>query len=154
MTTLTDLTNEFLAQKRIAVAGVSHTKDDAANGIFRKFRDYGYQVYPVNPNAESVEGVPCYPDVKSIPDGVDGVVIVTRPEVAEQIVHDCAEAGVHHVWMHRSFMGNSVSDAAVEFCKEHDIAVIDGACPMMFLEPDIGHRCMRWMMRVTGSLPA
>ena len=154
MTSLVDKTNAFLAQKRIAVAGVSHTQDDAANGIFRKLRDHDYAVFAVNPNAETVEGAPCYPDVKSIPGGVDGVVIVTRPEVTEQIVRDCAEAGIKHVWIHRSFVGSSVSDAAVQFCHDRGIAVIDGGCPMMFLEPDFGHRCMKWMMRVTGGLPA
>ena len=114
-------------------------------------------MFPINPHIETYDGSPCYPDVKSIPGGVEGVVIVTRPEITEKIVHQCAEAGVRIVWMHRSlhFMGKgSVSEAAVEFCKKNGVEVIAGACPMMFCEPvDFGHMCMRWMLRISGKMP-
>ena len=50
-------------------------------------------MFPVNPNADTFDGEPCYSDLQSIPGGVDGVVIVTRPELTEQIVRQCAEAG-------------------------------------------------------------
>jgi predicted CoA-binding protein len=153
MTTLNELVTDFLAQKRIAVAGVSRTENDAANGIYRKFRDKGYTVFAVNPNAETVEGDSCYPDLKSIPGGVDGVVIVTRPEVTEQIVRECSEAGVPRVWMHKNFGDGSTSEAAVLYCQEHGIAVIPAGCPMMFCAPDFGHRCIKWLMQMTGKLP-
>lgn len=144
---------EFLAQKRIAVVGVRSSQDDAANGIFRKLRDTGYTVFPVNPHADTVEGVTCYPNVQAIPDGVEGVVIVTRPEVTAQVVRDCAEAGVKSVWMHKG-MGNSVSDEAVQFCHDNGIAVIPGACPMMYCEPvDVFHKCFRWVLGAVGQLP-
>ena len=145
-------TTNFLNQKRIAVAGVRSTQDDAANGIFRKLRDEGYTVFAVNPSVESVEGETCYPNVQSIPGGVEGVVIVTSPKITEQVVRDCVDANVRSVWMHKS-MGNSVSEEAVKFAEEHGIEVIAGACPMMYCNPDIFHRCMRWMMGVTGGLP-
>lgn len=145
----------FLAQKRIAVAGVSRNPDGAvANFIYRKLRDTGYEVFPINPNAESVEGDHCYADLKSIPQPVDGVFIATTPQAAEQIVRECAAAGVSRVWMHRSFGTGSVSDAAVKFCDENKITVIAGGCPMMFCQPvDFGHKCMRWILKWSGSLP-
>jgi predicted CoA-binding protein len=91
--------------------------------------------------------------VKAIPGGVEGAVIVTRPEVTAQVVHECADAGVKQVWMHRG-MGNSVSDDAVKFCRENGIAVIPGACPMMYCEPvDFAHKCLRWIFGVVGKLP-
>ena len=153
MTTNNELVTDFLAQKRIAVAGVSRTQNDAANGIYRKLRDNGYTVFAVNPNAESVEGDPCYPNLKSIPGGVDGVVLVTRPEVTEKTVQECGEAGVTRVWMHHGLMGDSSSEAAVRYCQDQGIAVIPGGCPMMFCAPDFGHRCMKWIMQATGKLP-
>ena len=156
MPTLSENVDDFLAQKRIAVAGVSRNKDSTgvANGIYRKLRDAGYQVFAVNPNADTVEGDPCYPNLKAIPEPVDGVVIGTRPEIAEQIVNECAEVGVKRVWMHRSFGQGSVSDEATKFCLENDITVIPGGCPMMFCEPvDFGHKCMRWWLVLTGGLP-
>jgi len=147
----------FLSLERIAVAGVSRTKEGAANNIYRKLKSSGHTVFPVNPNTATFDSHPCYPDVKSIPGGVDGVVIVTRPETTLQIVHQCQDAGVQMVWMHRSldfFGGGSVSEAAVEFCRENGIEVIAGACPMMFCEPvDFGHKCMRWVLRMSGKMP-
>jgi uncharacterized protein len=156
MSTLEEKVADFLSQKRIAVAGVSRTKQDAANLIYKKLKEAGSEVFAVNPNAQSFGDDPCYPDLKSIPGGVGGVVIVTRPSVTEDIVRQCAEAGVTRVWMHQSMMKSvtSVSQEAAKFCEEHGITVIDGACPMMFCQPvDFGHKCMRWMMRLTGGLP-
>lgn len=153
MSTFNTKAEEFLAQERIAVAGVSRSQKDAANTIYVKLRDTGHQMFPINPNADVVEGDTCYASVKDIPGGVDGVVIVTRPDLTEQVVRDCVEAGVPRVWMHNNtFMGSSVSEKAVATCRENNIVVIDGGCPMMFL--DFGHKCMRWMLGVMNRLPA
>jgi predicted CoA-binding protein len=150
--------DEFLAQKRIAVAGVSrnNSRHPAANLIYRRLKKTGHEVFPVNPNMQMFEGDRCYPDLASIPGGVDGAVIVTRPQVTERIVRDCSEAGVRRVWMHQSIgkKASSVSPAAVEYCRQHEISVIAGACPMMYGDGvDVGHTCMRWILRLTGGLP-
>lgn len=156
-TTLQAKVADFLAQKRIAVAGVSrnNTHHPAGNLIYRRLKKSGHDVFPVNPNMQTFEGGPCYPDVKSIPGGVDGVMIVTRPEITERIVHECGDAGIRRVWMHQSMAkGSSVSPEAVEYCRQHDISVIAGACPMMYgAGVDFGHACMRWLLRLTGRLP-
>ena len=150
--------NDFLAQKRIAVAGVS--RDDshhpAANLIYRRLKSAGHDVFAVNPHLQTFDGDPCYPDLRSIPGGADGVVIITRPETTERIVRDCSEAGVRRVWMHQSMAkGSSVSPKAVEYCRQHDISVIAGACPMMYGPGvDFGHTCLRWILKLTGGLPA
>ncbi len=157
MTTLEAKVHDFLGQKRIAVAGVSrdHSHHPVGNLIYHRLKTTGHEVFAVNPHMQTFEGDRCYPDLRSIPGGVDGVVIITRPEVTEQIVHDCDQAGVHRVWMHQSFgKGTSVSPKAVEYCRDHDINVIAGACPMMYGDGvDVGHTCMRWMLKLTGGLP-
>lgn len=154
MSTLSEAVSDFLAQKRIAVAGVSRNEGQAANTVYKKLRDAGYQVFPVNPKAEEVEGDPCYADIKSIPGGVDGVVIATPPQATDQVVRECAEAGISRIWMHRSFGEGSVSSEAIDFCRENNITVIPGGCPMMFCEPvDFGHKCIRWILNLTGGLP-
>jgi predicted CoA-binding protein len=149
---------EFLAQKRIAVAGVSRNKGHhtAGNLIYQRLKKSGHDVFPVNPNMQSFEGDRCYPDLQSIPGGVDGVVVITSPRTTEKIVHDCTTAGVRRVWMHQSLSkGSSVSPEAVEYCRQHDIGVIEGGCPMMFGPGvDFGHACMRWIMKLKGELPA
>jgi hypothetical protein len=155
--TLEDKVHDFLAQKRIAVAGVSRNKGEhaAGNVIYARLRSSGHEVFAVNPHLKTFEGDRCYPDLGSIPGGVDGVVIITRPAITEQIVRDCPAAGVHRVWMHQSMAkGTSVSPEAVEYCRQHDITVIAGACPMMYCGADFGHTCMRWFLKLTGGLPA
>ena len=146
---------EFLGHKRIAVTGVSRTpKSHGGNIVYARLRERRYDVFAVNPNADEVEGDICYHDLKSIPGGVDAVVIATRPETAESTMRDCVELGVRDVWMHRAFGGGSVSDAATEYGLAHGITVIDGGCPLMF-EPtsDPGHKFIRFVCTLAGKVP-
>jgi predicted CoA-binding protein len=119
-------------------------KDHGSNTVYKRLRDRGYEVFAVNPNAEVVEGDACYQDLKSIPGGIDAVVIGTRPEIAEDTMRECAELGITQVWMHRGPGTGSVSETATAFGRQHDITVIDGGCPCMF-DPtaDFGHKVMR-----------
>ncbi len=152
MLTLQEAAQEFLAQKRIAVAGVSRQGDTAANVVYKKLRSAGYEVFPVNPNAAEVEGDRCYPNLAAIPGGVEGVVIATAPGVAAQLVRECSVLGIKRLWMHRSFGQGSVDDEAVRLCRELGLAVIPGSCPMMFCQPvDVGHKCLRWFLQVSGK---
>ncbi len=154
MRTLREAAEEFLAQRRIAVAGVSRDDKQTANAIYRRLRDAGYEVVPVNPNADEVEGDRCYPTLAAIPERPDGVLVVTPPDAAADIARQAAQVGVPRLWMHRSFGAGSASEDATRVCREAGIAVLDGACPMMFLEPvDPFHRCFRWVFGVTGKLP-
>jgi predicted CoA-binding protein len=140
--------SEFLAQKRIAVTGVSRKPSDhGSNTVFKRLRDRGYQVFAVNPNADEVEGAHSYHDLRSIPGGVDAVVIATAPDKAEGTMRECSELGIKHVWMHRSYGQGSVSASATAYGREHGIAVIDGGCPLMF-DPtaDFGHKIMRFVL--------
>lgn len=153
-TTLRGAAEEFLSHRRIAVAGVARDGASAANYVFRRLRECGYEVFPVNPNAAEVEGARCYASVREIPGGVDGVVIGTAPRAAAGVVRDCVAAGVPRIWFHRSFGAGSVSEDAVELARRERLAVIPGACPLMFLDPvDVPHRCIRWVLGATGKLP-
>ena len=152
---IADAASEFLAKKRIAVTGVSrNAQDHGSNVVYKRLRDRGYQVFAVNPNADEVEGDRCYHDLRSIPDGVEAVVIGTRPERAEATVRECAELGIQHVWMHRGPGAGSVSPAAAAYGRQRGISVIDGGCPLMF-EPtaDGGHKAMRFFFTLTGKVP-
>jgi predicted CoA-binding protein len=151
MSKIDSLVKDFLAQKKIAVVGVSDKRDTGCNLNYRKFKETGYTVYAVNPRITTFDGAPCYPDLKSIPEKPDAVFILTSPKVTEQIVRQCVELGIKHVWMH-CMMGTkpglaasmtSVSPEAVKMCQANGIAVIPGSCPNQFLKPDFGHGMMR-----------
>ena len=154
------LVQDFLAQKKIAVVGVSDKRDTGCNLGYRKFKAAGYTVFAVNPHQTTFEGAPCYPDLKSIPEKPDAVFILANPKVTEQIVQQCVDLGIKHVWMH-CMMGTkpglvpgmtSVSQDAVRLCREHGITVIPGACPNQFLNPDFGHAMMRGLWRLFGFM--
>jgi hypothetical protein len=146
---------EFLEHKRVAVTGVSRDpKTHGGNVVFERLVDRGYEAFAVNPNVAEIEGVPCYPDLRSIPGGVEAVVIATRPERADATMRECAELGIKHVWMHRGPGAGSVSPEATEFGREHGITVIDGGCPCMFGETaDGGHKAMCMVLKLSGNVP-
>jgi predicted CoA-binding protein len=155
MTAIKDAASEFLAHKRVAVTGVSREpKGHGANVVYKRLLERGYEVYAVNPNADEVEGDRCDHDLRAIPGGVETVVIGTRPEFAEQTMHECVELGIKHVWMHRGPGAGSVSKTAAEYGREQGLAVIDGGCPCMF-EPtaDFGHKAMRFVFSLSGNVP-
>lgn len=146
---------EFLSNQRIAVTGVSRTPGGhGGNVVYRRLRDHGYEVFAVNPNADTAEGDPCYHHVADIPGGVDAVVIATRPDEAEATVHECNDLGIKHVWMHRGPGPGSVCDAATVYGREHGMTVIDGGCPLMFgPTADVGHKVMRFVLTRTHKVP-
>lgn len=152
--TLLDCANEFLAQKRIAVAGVSRDGRQPANLIYRRLRDTGHEVFAVNPRAHEVEGDPCFASVTDIRGGVDGVVVVTPPEASAGVVADCVAAGVARVWFHRGMGPGSVTEDAVALAEKHGMKVIPSGCPNMFgATSDPGHRAMLRVLQVSGKVP-
>ena len=145
---------EFLRGKRLVVAGVSRDPKQPANAVYRKLRDSGYEVFPINPNASEAEGARCFPDLRAVPGSVDGVVVATHPDVSVELVRQCVERAVRHVWFHRSFGQGSVSEEAIRECEAGGVKCIVGGCPLMYCEPvDFGHRCMRWWLHRQGRIP-
>jgi predicted CoA-binding protein len=143
----------FLANKRVAVTGVSrHAENHGSNAVYRRLRERGYAVVAVNPNASEVEGDRSYPDLKSVPGEIQAVVIATRPEFAIDTMRECVELGIRQVWMHRGPGAGSVSAAATDYGRQHGITVIDGGCPLMFgPTADFGHKVMRFFY--SGNVP-
>ena len=148
------LIDEFLAQKRIAVVGVSRNATDFNRRLFQEFRKRGYDAVPVNPQATEIDGQRCYARVQDITPMVEAALLLTPSETTERVVWDCAEAGIHRVWMYRVGGKGAVSQAALEFCSQNGIRVIPGFCPLMFF-PDTAwfHRLHGWVMKITGSYP-
>jgi len=160
MARIDDLVQDFLAQKVIAVVGVSYKRETGGNRNYKTFKRRGYRVYAVNPRISAFDGSPCYPDLRSIPEKVDAVFMLTSTTVTEQIVQQCVDLGIKHVWMH-CLMGTkpglsagstSVSPSAVEMCRKHGIVVIPGSCPAQFLDADFGHAIMLRLWSILGFL--
>jgi predicted CoA-binding protein len=154
MSNIDALAADFLSQQNYAVAGISRSGDNPGTLIMKKLLQSGKRVFPVNPQAETIDGHQAYPSVSDINELIDVVVVTTHPDKALSVMKDCRAAGVSRVWLHRSFGQGSFSPQAVEYCHAAGITVIAGGCPMMFCRPvDFGHKCMRWMLNLTGKLP-
>ncbi len=146
---------QFLTHKRIAVTGVSRSADQhGANVVYERLKDRGYTVFAVNPNVTEILGDPSYPDLRSIPGGVEAVVIGTRAEHAPATMREIVDLGIPCAWMHRSFGPGSVNAEATQIGREAGVLVIDGGCPLMFGDTsDGGHRFMCRMLKATGKVP-
>ena len=145
---------DFLCQKRIAMVGVSRHPKDFSADLFQELRRRGYDMVPVNPKVSEVMGLPCYPRVQEIQPPVDGALLMTTPEITDEVVSDCAAAGIRRVWMYRAGGKGAVSLKAVAFCQDHGIQVGPGQCPFMFL-PGAGgvHKFHGFVRKITGRYP-
>jgi predicted CoA-binding protein len=146
--------DDFLAQKRLAVVGVSQRPKDFSRLLFHEFLERGYDVVPVNPAAQNIEGQRCFAHVQDISPPVDGVLLMTPPAVTDTVVRDCAAAGIQRVWMYRATGKGAVSPEAVEFCESHGMSVIPGECPFMFLPGGAWlHRFHGMVKKIAGAYP-
>lgn len=146
--------SDFIGQSRLALVGVSRNPRDFSRVLFRELVQRGYDVVPVHPGVPEIEGRQCFARVRDITPPVSAALLLTAPNVTDDVVHDCAEAGVTRVWMFRATGAGAVSSSAVSFCQANHIRVVAGECPFMFL-PDAGliHRLHGGLRRLTGRYP-
>lgn len=139
---------EFLSQRTLAVVGVSHNRSKFGNMVYRELKSDGYRVLAVNPNSESIEGDPCYPNLKALPEKVDGVVIILPPAQSEKIVQEANEAGIRRIWLQQG----AESPAAVRYCTEHGMTVISGECILMYPKgTPFFHKFHAWFKQLFGQ---
>jgi predicted CoA-binding protein len=141
---------DFLAQQHLAFVGVSRDRKQFANAVYRHLRSSGRTLYPVNVAAEgsNIEGDPSYPRLAEVPDPVEGVVVMVPAQAAATVVRDAINRGILRVWLHRGGGPASVSEEAVQLCEDAGVAVVDGACPLMFDEPVRG---VHWVHRALAG---
>jgi predicted CoA-binding protein len=148
------LVQDFLGQKRLAVVGVSRKPDDFSRKLFCQLWDRGYDVVPVNPEADEIDGQRCFAHLQDVTPPVNGALLMTSPVASEKVVQECADAGISRVWMYRAGGAGAVSTEAVQFCESHGIAVIPGECPLMFLPQGAWfHRFHGTVRKITGRYP-
>ena len=141
---------EFVGQRTLAVVGASRQGKKFGNYAYKTLRTKGYRLFPVHPQAETIEGDRCYPNLKALPEQVGGVLVVVPPGRTEEVVRDAASAGIRRVWMQQG----AESPAAVRFCEENGIREVHGECILMFAEPVTSfHRLHQWVWKLLGKLP-
>ncbi len=145
---------DFLAQKRIAMVGISRNPRDFSVQLFDQFCRRGYDMVPVNPGVTDVLGHPCFARVQDIQPPVDAAILMTSAAITETVIRDCAEAGIRLVWMYSAGNQGAVSQSAVDFCHTHNIQVIPGECPFMFWrDAGAGHRLHGFILKLFRRYP-
>ena len=94
-----DSIRAFLEGAPHAVVGASRDRAKYGNKVLRVFQQAGRTVFPVNPNATEVEGLPCYPDLSALPQTVHGVSVITPPVVTLSIIQQAGQLGIQHIWL-------------------------------------------------------
>lgn len=146
--------DDFLAQRHLALVGASRDPKDFSAAVYRDLKHHGYQMVPVNPAGEVIDGDPCVASVADLPDGIDGAIVMVPADRSAEVVQACIDRGIPRIWLHKGAGPGSVSAEAVALCREHGVELIDGACPLMFAEPVAWfHRVHRLERRVIGKLP-
>ena len=153
-TTVRQEIEAFWGSERLAVIGVTRDPKEFGHKLFTDLRQWGYDAIPVSPNLTAVGDVPAYARVQDIGSKVDGALLLTSPTLNEQIVRDCAEAGVPRVWFYGVGDRSAENAAAIEYCREHGMAVVPGYCPYMFLpRAPFFHKMHGFVARLTGQCP-
>lgn len=122
-----DLIKEFMAQKVFAVIGATDNPEKYGNQIVKNLKNRGYEVYPVNPKLEELEGLQCYAGITDVPVKVDVVDFVVPPSVTEEILKQCKDLGLNRIWL----QPGSESEKAINYCTENKMKVVHSVCVMM-----------------------
>ncbi|RLI31459.1 CoA-binding protein [Candidatus Bathyarchaeota archaeon] len=123
-----DLIQKFLDKRNVfAVVGASRNPEKYGHQVFKDLMKAGYKVYPINPNADEILGVKCYPSLKDLPEKPDVIDLVVPPQITEKVIRECKELGIKMIWM----QPGSESEDAIKFCKENGMDVVHGVCVMI-----------------------
>jgi uncharacterized protein len=146
--------DDFLALKRIAVVGVSRDPKAISYTLWQELRQRRYDAIPVNPATTQIDGVPCFASVEDIVPQVEGALIITTPAVAEEVLEQCAAAGIRRVWLYGGLGGGATSERTVRAAERLGIEAVSGLCPYMFLPGTPAFHTMHaWGKKLTGSYP-
>jgi uncharacterized protein len=148
-----DAIERFLATKRLAVVGVSRDPKHFSVMLFRELLRRGYDVIPVNPHADQIDGRRAFPRVQDIQPPVNAALLLTPPSASDAAVAECAQAGIRQIWFYSAGTGGAVTESALAFCRDHNIEVVPGECPFMFLPHNGMHSVHGWINRLIGRYP-
>ena len=141
------LIDDFLAQKRIAVIGVSRNSGDFTRAMFNEFIRRGYDAVPVNPNATEIDGRKSFARAGQVDPKVEAALIMTPATQSEAVARECAEAGIQRVWFYRA------AGRAVDFCESRGMSVVAGRCPFMFFPNPGVHGWHAFFLKLFGRYP-
>lgn len=133
--------HEFYASRQMALVGISNVKSKFGNYIYKQFTKRGYTVYPVHTQITEYHGKQVYPSISALPEGIDSILINTKPESTRQLIEDALAKGIRKIWL----QPGSNDDKTLEGLNQDGISIITGECCIMFLDkPGFPHNLHRY----------
>ena len=148
-----DIIQDFLNDKKVAIVGASAKKDNFGRTLLLELGKKDYEVIPVNPKCGEVEGRPCVPTVKDLPNDVASVILAVPPSLTDEIVDQCIGTPIERVWMIRGVGRGAYTESAHQLCRNNNIKLVYGFCPMMFYGGGM-HNFHLWLRKTFGKVPA
>lgn len=148
-----DIIQAFLENRKVAIAGASNNKENFGKSIMTELTKKEYKVHPVNPRCDEIDGITCVATVQDLPEDVESLIIAVPEALTEEIVDQCVGTPIKRVWMLKGVGNGAYSKRAHATCKENNIDVVYGFCPMMFYGSGL-HKFHLWMRKNLGKVPA
>lgn len=148
-----EIIQAFLDDRKVGMVGASNNKDNFGRSLMAELNKLDYRVYPVNPRCKEIEGIPCVPTVSELPKEVVSLILAVPSSLTGEIIDQCIGTQIKRVWMIKGVGKGAYSEQAHSTCKENNIDVVYGFCPMMFYGSG-GHKFHLWFRKTFGKIPA
>jgi len=142
--------NQFLEPKKLALAGVSRDPKKFGNMVYKELKDRGFEVYPINPNIDQINGDKCFKAVNDLPAEVRHLLVITPKIQTLDTVREAVAKGIENFWIQQY----SETKEALDFLKDKPVKLVTRECIFMWLEPVKGiHKFHRTVRKLFGLLP-
>ena len=142
--------DSFFESKRFAIAGVSRDPKKFGRQVFTDLRKKGFDIVPINPALNEVDGETCYKAVDEIPADIDSLLILTPKTQTDIILRQAIRKGIKNIWVQQM----SETADTLRIAEEYEKEIISGKCIYMFAEPvQSVHKFHRTLVKIFGRLP-
>lgn len=139
--------DNFFSAKRYGFAGVSGNMKKFPHKIFKDLILKDYDMIPVNPKYEEIDGFICFRTVESLPKDVNSMLIMTPKDQTMQVIKDSLDNDINNIWVQQG----AENDEIIDFAKKSNANIITGECIMMYAEPVKSiHKVHRFFSKFTG----
>lgn len=146
MNTRTNI-NLFLENKTLAIAGVSRNHKNFGFLVYKTLRENGYDLYPINPNAEENNDTNWFRSVFDVPDHVRNLLILTHKRDTENVLKDAIQKGFKNIWIQQM----SETTNSLKIASDNHINLVSKACIMMYVNPTGIHKFHGNLSRFFGK---
>jgi len=143
------LIDQFVSSKRIAIVGMSRSGKKFGNIAAQELMKKGYEIYPVHREADEIDGLACYPSLKSLNGKIDAVWISTSPKNVPELLEEASLIGLKNVWLQQGAWSKDVQ----KVIEQLNLPVVSNKCIMMYAPPVKSmHKFHRTIKGIFGQL--